>query len=78
MFCGLEPAQFKEIRSIIVDSVLATDMTCHFDITNQLKVKYTCLVPNTNTPTNKSTFLLHLYSINLPKHIFLVGMCAEN
>jgi len=35
--CEMEPASFERLREVIVETILATDMTIHFDLTGDLR-----------------------------------------
>jgi hypothetical protein len=36
IFEGLDSIQYRELRGVIIDSILATDMTCHFGLISEL------------------------------------------
>ena len=51
IFARLSKEQFREVRAVIIKSVLGTDMRYHFESTNLFKTRYhRDLAPLTNAP----------------------------
>jgi hypothetical protein len=53
IFCGLDSVQYRELRNVIIDSILATDMSCHFGLTAELKECVLRFEKSEQTPSAK-------------------------
>lgn len=49
ILCNLDEASVTRVRQIVLDCILATDMTCHFDLTGELR---DCIVRHMDEPTS--------------------------